>query len=275
MDLEIPHDILPHAVQAKWWTQGLLHSERTGDLQSRHAFTDQQRCGGDLQTVQTPCIEKPGYRDAPALHKDAPQAIGCQHIQDVSWLQATIDGTNGESPIRVRTRQCVQGYRIRMQQPGGSLAIDQHLQPCRDASLWIDDDSDRIGTGNRTGGQLRIVCPHRSCADYHGMTQRAKPMQVLAVLLASDEKCIAIASGDACIDTLSQMAYHHMGLHCGSQHRKVQIQRISGSLRQPVAVLPFSVPSQNEICSTIQTCLRFDNITVGIVMKAVGTRVLV
>ena len=72
---------------------------------------------------------------------------------------------------------------------GGGVAEDAILG--RETPGRIEDDAQRVGAGNVTRGELRVVGRHRARADDDRVAERAHAVEVQDVLVAGDELRIA------------------------------------------------------------------------------------
>ncbi len=83
----------------------------------------------------------------------------------------------------------------------------------RQTPARIDDNACRIGAGNASDGQLRIVGQRGPDPDHHRIDQGAQTMQMSKAVGTIDVFGISAVGGDTSIDRLAKLADDHKIVH--------------------------------------------------------------
>ncbi len=125
------------------------------------------------------------------------------------------------TPIRPGlSRQCLVA-----DQRGRRRPVPEHAAPGGEPAARIENHPRRVGAGDSSGGQLRIVAFHGVGPDHDGIAQRSHPVQVGQVFRAVDVAGHPFQRGDAAVQALSQMRHRQRPGATGQRHRQIKIEQ--------------------------------------------------
>jgi len=94
-----------------------------------------------------------------------------------------------------------------MHHNSAGAVVGQQASRRRKLASRIDDDANRIGTGDATNRQLGIVGQRATNSNYDGIDERAQPMQMGETAGAIDVTRSTGRRGDAAVERLTDLAH--------------------------------------------------------------------
>ena len=124
------------------------------------------------------------------------------------------------------------------------------------APAGIEDDPDRVGTRNKTRGELWIIGRHGAGANDHNVAQRTQTVDMQNVLVPRHPVRLAGVSRDEPIQALAEVTDRQGPRHGRAADRQVEFEKCSMGIVDRQRGLPSAprAPDQPRVCGAWRCC---------------------